>query len=1077
MVRRLTHSLMRLFRFIPHLSSLILLFLIGLVLAAPLLQGDTLCTDDGALHIYRTVALDQAIRDGVLYPRWFPDLAFGYGFPFFVYREPLNYYTLEALHLLGLSVPIAFNLTLAGSVILSGLAMFLLARDIFGERGGLMAGIAYLTAPYVLIGPLTRGNLPEVIAFALMPLILFFFRRLIVFRHTRYFVASILTYAALFLTHNISSLLFTPLLIMYVILLGWAQPPTSNLRSIRHNTQRALLAILLTFGLTAFFWLPALAEQDEAQLYLTHSTRGNNYNYNFIDLGELLAGPGQSDPKLLNPPLRIPFGWPQLALAAIGALAYRRASSREQRATIAAAALAVIALTFMALPASKPLWDSLPLIRFVQFPWRFVGRAMLPTALLAGAIFSPQRAQRPQGETNNISALSASFAVKLFLFGAPIFIALIFTAPLSYPRLCPTPHTLDINAVFAYERTTGHIGVDPLGAYLPRSVIERPTGSPLEAQYAAGQTIERFDATALPDGARILGADYGPNRADLSLSTPTAFTATYLAFDFPGWQVRIDDEPVEIRPSDPTGLITFGVPVGEHRILIEFGDSPQRALADGLSLATLLATIASATLLYRRRGQSSLAPRTTHHARRFTLYAFVALVAFVLIKVTLIDPGLTPLRATRLQGDSLAGVPHPLDVTFGDRLRLLGYDVSPARTRPGETIRVDLYWKALRPLDAAYQAEVAVADADGWLWSPKHAERPRDHTDYPATSQWPIDAYAIDSFEVEVLPGTPPGEYVIAAQMFDRATLAPLQPDADALPGHVVAAIGSIQVDRATQTFDAQQLRIYGGEHRDLDADLALLGYNIDRVDTVPGETVLLTFFWQAQRAPQADRRLRVELIDARNAALASKEILIGEERYPTSRWSAGEQVISLATMRVPASAPSGEYHWRGSLLNESGRPVATFDMQPSFRVAAPERQFSTPEMRNRVGVELGDFATLLGFDVTRAQVAPGETIDLTLYWQAQAETDRSYKVFVHVLDATEQIVAQADSIPVDGSRPTTGWLPGEVIADRYSVALPAGLPAGPYHISAGMYDPENNARLKTTGGEEIIPLTAIEVK
>ena len=210
-------------RSLQSLIALLALAVIGLVLVAPLLQGDTLCTDDGALHIYRAVALDRAMADGVLYPRWFPDLAYGYGFPFFVYREPLGYYALEGLHLLGISVPNAFNLVLAGSVILSGVAMFLLARDIFGLRGGLLAGVIYVTAPYTLIGPLTRGNLPEVIAFALMPLILFFFRRLVVLRKTRYFVASILTYAALFLTHNISSLLFTPLLVVYVMIVGWVK--------------------------------------------------------------------------------------------------------------------------------------------------------------------------------------------------------------------------------------------------------------------------------------------------------------------------------------------------------------------------------------------------------------------------------------------------------------------------------------------------------------------------------------------------------------------------------------------------------------------------------------------------------------------------------------------------------------------------------------------------------------------------------------------------------------------------------------------------------------------------------------
>ncbi|HLF26799.1 MAG TPA: hypothetical protein VJG32_10710 [Anaerolineae bacterium] len=1062
----------------PSSFTLLILIAIGLVLTAPLLQGQTLCTDDGALHIYRTVALDRAVHDGVLFPRWFPDLAYGYGFPFFVYREPLGYYLLEGLHLLGVSAPNAFNLVLAGSVILSGIAMFLLARDIFGARGGLLAGLAYMSAPYLLIGSIVRGNLPEVIAFALMPLILFCFRRLILLRQTRYFVASILTYAALFLTHNISSLLFTPLLLAYLALLGRLearnQVSSGNLVSISH-LRYAISAVALTLALTVFFWFPAIAEQDQAQLYLTHSARGNDYHFNFIGLRELLGGPGSSDPNLLNPPRRIVFGWPQLALAALGLLAYRRARGREQRAIIVAAAIATLALAFMALPASLPLWDRLPLIRFVQFPWRFVGRAILPAALLAGAVFLPQRAQR---NVNDNSAFSASSAVKSIPFGIAAFVVLLFTAPLSYPRACPTPYDLDINDVFAYERATGHIGVDPLGAYLPRTVVERPTGSPLEAQYAAGTTIERFDTTTLPDGARLLAADYGPTRADLVVSTPADFTATYLAFNFSGWQVWIDDQPVATHPTDPTGLIAFDVPSGEHRIRIAFGESPQRALADGVSLIALIAAIVSVAIFYRRSRLSPVARHeapiadTALNASRFTFHVslstLLALAAFLFVKALFIDPGLTPLRATRLNGNPLAGVAHPLDLTFGDQLRLLGYETSAVTTRPGEIIRVDLYWTALRPLAAAYQAEVGIAGADGWPWSPKHAERPRDHTDYPTTPLWPPGGYVVDSFEVEVLPGTPPGDYDIVVQVFDRNTLAPLQPSA--------APIGSMRIERATRSFDVQQLRIYGGERLALDPGLTLLGYNIDRVDTVPGESVLLTFFWQAERAPQTDRAFRVELANASNEMLASQDVVVGGQGYPTSRWSAGEQIISLVTLRVPAAAPSGEYHWRGALLDAAGQPAATFEMRPAFRVDAPERSFDIPTIANSLRLALGEFATLLGFDLATDRVSPGDAIELTLYWQARAETETSYKVFVHLVNAEGRVVAQADAAPVNGARPTTGWLPGEVIADRYAITLPGDLAPGEYRIVAGMYDPESNARLKTTAGDEAVALAAITV-
>ena len=162
-----------------------------------------------------------------------------------------------------------------------------------------------------------------------------------------------------------------------------------------------------------------------------------------------------------------------------------------------------------------------------------------------------------------------------------------------YPRVCSPQPDLSINNVFAYERATGHIGVDPLGAYLPVTVKERPTSSPLEQQYANGETIQRFDRSALPNGAQITAETYRPNFAAIDLDTPIDFRATYLTFDFPGWQVTIDDHTIPIVPSDPNGLITFDVPAGQHHIEVAFTDTPIRTAANAISVVAVLGLVIS----------------------------------------------------------------------------------------------------------------------------------------------------------------------------------------------------------------------------------------------------------------------------------------------------------------------------------------------------------------------------------------------------------------------------------------------------------------------------------------------------
>ncbi|MGB5933298.1 MAG: hypothetical protein WBH57_09560, partial [Anaerolineae bacterium] len=92
--------------------------------------------------------------------------------------------------------------------------------------------------------------------------------------------------------------------------------------------------------------------------------------------------------------------------------------------------------------------------------------------------------------------------------------------------------------------------------------------------------------------------------------------------------------------------------------------------------------------------------------------------------------------------------------------------------------------------------------------------------------------------------------------------------------------------------------------------------------------------------------------------------------------------------------------------------------------------------------------------------VKAGGVLELTLYWQALGEMERSYIVFVHLLDERNQIWGQKDTIPGGGSMPTTGWVEGEVITDRYEIMVMPEAPAGRYLLECGLYLAETGERL-----------------
>jgi hypothetical protein len=116
--------------------------------------------------------------------------------------------------------------------------------------------------------------------------------------------------------------------------------------------------------------------------------------------------------------------------------------------------------------------------------------------------------------------------------------------------------------------------------------------------------------------------------------------------------------------------------------------------------------------------------------------------------------------------------------------------------------------------------------------------------------------------------------------------------------------------------------------------------------------------------------------------------------------------------------------------------------------------------IQHPVRADLGDQVRLLGYTLSARQacgeqcrtIAPGETLLLTLYWQALAPMEVRYTVFTHLLDADNQVVAQMDSEPQGGGLPTDRWTVGQVVADNYALTVGADAAPGPYLLEVGLY-------------------------
>jgi hypothetical protein len=139
--------------------------------------------------------------------------------------------------------------------------------------------------------------------------------------------------------------------------------------------------------------------------------------------------------------------------------------------------------------------------------------------------------------------------------------------------------------------------------------------------------------------------------------------------------------------------------------------------------------------------------------------------------------------------------------------------------------------------------------------------------------------------------------------------------------------------------------------------------------------------------------------------------------------------------------------------------------------ITAPARSFAPPAGIVPLAVPFGDVLALAGYQLDWAACVPGGDCPLTLVWQGLAEMDTSYHVFVHLVDETGRILAQADGQPAGWTRPTTGWAAGEFVVDGHLLGLPASLPAGGLALRVGVYDPDTGERLPAPAGAEYVTL------
>lgn len=545
-----------------------------IVVFTALLAGRTFLTsgyfkmhDD--LQMMRQLEMEKCFLDLQIPCRWVPDMGYGFGFPLFNYYPPLPYLVGELFRLVSFSFADTVKIVFLLSFILSGVAMYFFSKEFFlpagrqvAKWGGVLSSIFYIWAPYHAVDVYVRGAMNEAWAFVWFPLILWTGYRLLKSEEkkiTRWVIGLALSWAGLFLSHNLMVLIFTPIFGIWILFFLLREKNWGKIISLVKSGALAL-------GLTTFFTLPAILEQKYVQVdtlvngYYEYIAHFATFNQLFISR---FWGYGPSV-WLENDGMPFQIGhihWIlSLVIFVVLAVLFLRKKLNPKLHTTYFILLSFILVgwfaAFMAHSRSTFIWQLIPALKFVQFPWRFLTMVTFSFSFIAGSLvlFIPKKF---------IYWVVGVLSLGLVIFNWNYFLP-------DGGKMGPLSDKEKFaGAAWDLQRTAGIFDYLPVGAVT----------APKEPRRAL---LEVMKGEVNTEDLKI-----GTNKASLSVSVISDKATVRLGiFKFPNWKAFVDGKEVEtyIPKDEMWGRMYIEVPKGEHKIALRLFNTPLRTTSNIISL-------------------------------------------------------------------------------------------------------------------------------------------------------------------------------------------------------------------------------------------------------------------------------------------------------------------------------------------------------------------------------------------------------------------------------------------------------------------------------------------------------------
>ncbi|HEX8871196.1 MAG TPA: 6-pyruvoyl-tetrahydropterin synthase-related protein [Candidatus Acidoferrum sp.] len=545
-------------RRIPAWAAPVLLcFLVSCCLVLPFFWLGSASGHDFEFHAASWFDAAFQWKEGTLYPRWTAWTNHGFGEPRFIFYPPLSW-MLGAALTLAVSPPWVPILLTVFTQTFAGLSAFFLVRRFASPRSAALAAACYVVNPGAMLMTYIRSDFAEQLACAFFPLALLGALRIAGLLEDAFsFFASIalfaLSFAGVWLSNAPAGVIAS-----YSVALLFALAALTQ-RSLR-PLLRGAGGLVLGFGLASFYLVPAAYEQ------------------RWVNITQVLSAGLLPAENFLFTKIQDPehtwFNWIASGCAlllilftAVLALVSRRFTSREAPpARKGSAVVALLALgaasTFLTLRVTMPLWNLLPKLRFVQFPWRWMSILAVVFAVFLAIVLDRRRGW-----------------IWLLLF-------VVISAPLGFVLVNNGWWDADEMPTQAAAISSGS-GFDGADEYDPLQDdhLDLPLHAPRVQVLSADE-----DGSQVPK-ARVHIERWSTEAKDLRVGTPQPVRVALRLLNYPAWRVQVNGHLVVPGRAEDVNQMVIPVAAGTSEIQVRFIRTSDRTVGLVLSLLSCVVTL------------------------------------------------------------------------------------------------------------------------------------------------------------------------------------------------------------------------------------------------------------------------------------------------------------------------------------------------------------------------------------------------------------------------------------------------------------------------------------------------------